>query len=225
MNIACRWRGHLHRLRTGSHHSRYLQRAWDKYGASGFIFQVLETCLAEELTQREQHWLDTTGACSQDTGFNVFDSAEPGASLRNRTGWHHSNETRAKMRASRLARVTTPAEIEHYRRLAAANIGSKASLETRLRQSAAKSGRPIHPASRAALLRLAETRKGIPRPPHVVAAMAAAHRGKPLSAEHRAKLSIALAGRSISDETRERIAAAACLRWSTSRALTGRGKA
>ena len=30
--------GHLHLLRKGKHHSVWLQRAWDKYGADAFVF-------------------------------------------------------------------------------------------------------------------------------------------------------------------------------------------
>ena len=31
-NVKARWYAHRYELRLGTHHSRYLQRAWDKYG-------------------------------------------------------------------------------------------------------------------------------------------------------------------------------------------------
>lgn len=50
---------HLCHLRRGSHHSDYLQKAWDKYGESNFIFEVLEKCQENIRVEREQIYLDT----------------------------------------------------------------------------------------------------------------------------------------------------------------------
>jgi group I intron endonuclease len=40
-DIHQRWRVHRGLLRKGSHHSRILQRGWDKYGAQQFVFSIL----------------------------------------------------------------------------------------------------------------------------------------------------------------------------------------
>lgn len=52
---------HLWRLRRGTHHSKYLQRAFDKHGEAAFVFSTLEDGLADnsELLRREQHYIDT----------------------------------------------------------------------------------------------------------------------------------------------------------------------
>lgn len=59
-DIYCRWNHHRGRLRKGIHHSRHLQRAWDKHGNDAFRLEVLEECLNEPtiLVAREQVWID-----------------------------------------------------------------------------------------------------------------------------------------------------------------------
>ena len=67
--FALRRRSHAHQLRNGKHHSRYLQRAYNKYGADAFKWVVLEridlsgksgNAKIELLRKREQHWMDKT---------------------------------------------------------------------------------------------------------------------------------------------------------------------
>jgi group I intron endonuclease len=53
-----RWAGHLALLTAGKHHSRYLQNAWNKYGADVFKFEVIEECSEADKLKREQHWMD-----------------------------------------------------------------------------------------------------------------------------------------------------------------------
>jgi group I intron endonuclease len=49
----------LHRanLKAGKHHSCYLQRAYDKYGAGAFAFVTLEAPEVADLTVREAFWM------------------------------------------------------------------------------------------------------------------------------------------------------------------------
>ncbi len=42
-NLKNRFYEHQYKLRNGKHHSKKLQRAWDKYGESSFSFSVLDT--------------------------------------------------------------------------------------------------------------------------------------------------------------------------------------
>lgn len=85
-------------LRQGRHHNRYLQNAWNKYGAECFTFEVLETVMfAEYLHEREQYWLDRFKSYDPKRGFNTGDAA--------RAPWlgrSHSEETRQKL--SEIAR-------------------------------------------------------------------------------------------------------------------------
>lgn len=41
-DIRIRWNRHRTSLRKGKHHSRYLQRAWNKYGEESFKFEIIE---------------------------------------------------------------------------------------------------------------------------------------------------------------------------------------
>lgn len=42
MCISARWKEHRYQLGLGVHRSRHLQRAWNKYGADAFVFEVLQ---------------------------------------------------------------------------------------------------------------------------------------------------------------------------------------
>jgi group I intron endonuclease len=56
-----RWRRHITDLNYNRHHSKYLQRAWNKYGKDNFKFNVIrriENISQEELFEIEQKYLD-----------------------------------------------------------------------------------------------------------------------------------------------------------------------
>lgn len=58
-NINKRWSEHRYHLRKGKHKSGYLQKAWDNYGESNFVFTILEIVESPDLLQeREQHYMD-----------------------------------------------------------------------------------------------------------------------------------------------------------------------
>lgn len=57
-NIENRWYQHRLALRRQKHHSPFLQRAWDKYGADAFRFVVLDECPETEILELEQEYLD-----------------------------------------------------------------------------------------------------------------------------------------------------------------------
>lgn len=87
-----RKRTHLSKLRRNIHHSKYLQRAWNKYGGESFEFLVLEKIdKKEDLIIKEQWWIDNT-PCE----YNVCKIA--GSSL----GTKRSKETIQKLREKNL---------------------------------------------------------------------------------------------------------------------------
>jgi hypothetical protein len=59
-DVKYRWRRHLKDLRAKRHHSIYLQRAWNKYGAASFSFKVLEQVPDKDMLNREQFWINST---------------------------------------------------------------------------------------------------------------------------------------------------------------------
>jgi group I intron endonuclease len=62
---------HRRALRAGTHRSRFLQRAWDKYGESAFEFVEIENCSLEQMVAREQYWMDELNSV-----FNVQPAAD-----------------------------------------------------------------------------------------------------------------------------------------------------
>lgn len=82
VNIRRRWSEHKRKLRSGKHHSRYLQRAWDLYGASSFKFRVLtKIANPDDRIEVEQQFIDDlqpeynmTPNASSPGGFEITDS-------------------------------------------------------------------------------------------------------------------------------------------------------
>lgn len=115
VNIEKRWRDHRRQLAAGKHHSRKLQRAWIKYGAGAFQFEVVDPNVPKpSLTQREQHWIDRLSAFGD--GFNMRPRAD-----------------------SMLGHKKSREAIEATRR---AHVGRKQSAAERRRRSEAQQARP-----------------------------------------------------------------------------------
>lgn len=49
---------HLWELRNNSHPNKHLQASWNKYGSDAFVFEIIEYCEKDELTIREQWYVD-----------------------------------------------------------------------------------------------------------------------------------------------------------------------
>jgi group I intron endonuclease len=95
---------HFKCLRKGAHHSRHLQRAWNKYGEDAFVFEIIEPVLfVEDLIIREQYWIDTLRAADRKHGFNICLTA--GSAL----GTKRSNETLLLQSEVTKARWNDPA--------------------------------------------------------------------------------------------------------------------
>lgn len=58
VNFKARWNTHRSQLRRSVHHSRHLQRAWDKHGEDKFSFRKLLVCGKENLVTYEQILID-----------------------------------------------------------------------------------------------------------------------------------------------------------------------
>lgn len=76
VNLRQRHRDHLSALRNNTHANRYLQRAWNKYGADAFEFSVLEMVEDKKsLLVREQAWMDNIHCCDRNVGYNISPTA------------------------------------------------------------------------------------------------------------------------------------------------------
>ncbi|HHT9147125.1 MAG TPA: GIY-YIG nuclease family protein [Candidatus Wunengus sp. YC61] len=117
VDIKNRWRQHLQCLVKGKHGNRYLQRAWDKYGAENFKFDIVEKCDSKILVEREQQFMDFFDACQ--CGYNLSPTA--GSNL----GIIHSEESRKKNSIARTGKKRGPHSEEHRRKISIAGKGIK----------------------------------------------------------------------------------------------------
>lgn len=82
INLQDRWLNHKSELNRGKHHNIMLQRAWNKYGATSFIFSILEIVSPDKLVEREQYWIDATGCCDRQKGYNILPNARSGLGMK-----------------------------------------------------------------------------------------------------------------------------------------------
>ena len=155
-------RFHVHRsmLRKGNHHSRLLQRAWDKHGADNFSFKTLLLCATGDLLLYEQRAIDAMlpeynieRVAGSALGIKWTPEARARKSAQQLASPHflgrkHSPETKAKMSASMRGNTNTKGkkrDPDAVAKTAAAHTGMKRSAETRARISKALTGKKPRP--------------------------------------------------------------------------------
>ena len=60
-NIEARWLTHIYQLNSNIHHNLHLQYSWIKNGEDCFSFEVIEECSLDELSDREDYWINKIG--------------------------------------------------------------------------------------------------------------------------------------------------------------------
>jgi group I intron endonuclease len=189
MNIAKRWAYHLRNLRKDKHHSKKLQRHFNKYGESDLQFSILLGCDKVDLLKTEQYFIDSYKP--------YFNAAKIAGSPGN---FKQSDEAKRKIS-------------EAFKGEKNPNYGKKFSKEHRQKLSESMKGRKGNNAgkkmSEEVKRKISESRKGKSNP----------HKGYPASQETREKLSASLKGRvpwnkgkpnphsgnKMSDETKEKL--------------------
>jgi group I intron endonuclease len=88
VNTTRRMGVHKSQLRGNYHNNQHLQRSWNKYGETSFEFSVVELCSssADELINREQHYIDTFHPT-----FNILSVAY------SFSGYHHTEDARRRI--------------------------------------------------------------------------------------------------------------------------------
>jgi group I intron endonuclease len=112
IDIELRFRHHKNGLNKGEHHNVYLTRAWKRYGAEKFAFIILEEmpdASRSEMYAREQFWIDTLLDSYNISG--VVDVPAPCY----RTGWHHTEEVKQRIREQLLGRVFSEETLRRMR--------------------------------------------------------------------------------------------------------------
>ena len=98
-----------HRTQTSN---KNLKADTELYGIDEFVFEILEECTVEELTAREDYYLDTLKP-----EYNILLEGRP---------VFVSDETRARQRKAKLGKKLTP---EHCKNISVSNTGKKKSEE------------------------------------------------------------------------------------------------
>jgi group I intron endonuclease len=208
VNISKRWDNHRFLLSGNRHHSRHLQRAWNKYGEGAFAFVVVRFYPRDDLIAEEQRWIDEMEA----TGQYGYNSAPTAGSV---LGVKHTPEARAKIAAVQRGRKHTP---EHIAKRVAGYRGRIKTPEERAKISASLRGKKLTPEHRA---KVSASQRGRKRTPEFCAKISAALRARKRTPETGAKISAAKKGkkqtpeviakrkgREVTPETRAKLAAA-----------------
>ena len=77
-NIEERIQRHINALMGGYHVNKHLQSAWNKYGINKFTFSIIEECELENLTEREQYWIDYYGGIDSTNTYNIRGASNSG---------------------------------------------------------------------------------------------------------------------------------------------------
>lgn len=205
VSFRVRFATHLHGLRRGQHHSRFLQNSWLRHGEASFAFRKLIICRAEDLLFFEQLLID-----AMKPEYNICQKAGSSLGVRwteearkrqsdiqkkNRSflGRKHSAETLALMSAAQKGRASPMKgrirKPEAVARTAAAHKGTKRSDETRSRISAARTGSKMPPRSAEARANLSAALKGKRKSPEHMAKLQAGRKSQVFTSERRAKVS------------------------------------
>lgn len=132
VNITKRFLRHKQDLTLGIHSNTYLQRAWNKYGESGFTFKVHLRCDKDKLISNEQIIIDASiKRLGRNNVYNICEIA--GSTL----GRKPTVETLKKMSESSKGRRHTE---EARMKMSKAKKGKKLSLEHRSRLSESHKG-------------------------------------------------------------------------------------
>lgn len=135
IDIHKRFIQHKSCLRRNIHHCTHLQNAWNKYGESAFIFEVIEICDECEILYKENLLLETK---------NIYNSLKEAYSVKGNNhpmyGKKHTFKSKAKIRLARSNQI-----IKH-------------SYQTKMKISKSNKGRKV---PREHILNMVKARNGI----------------------------------------------------------------
>ena len=103
LDIYNRLHEHLHNLKNNKSHNKHLQNAWNKYGESSFLYNVLEFTKDDVRFEREQYYIDVISPEYNLTNHVIAN-----------TGYSPTEETRNKI-ANTLKEKYKSGELTAYR--------------------------------------------------------------------------------------------------------------
>lgn len=137
VNYRNRWYQHRRELEAGTHNNTHLKRAWKKYGAESFVFEVLEILdgtKPDEMIRREQYHIDQRKATDPRYGYNKRPHASSNVGLR------FSEEHKANLSASQRERLRSRNEEQKAKHKANLSLAQRRCADLR-----AKSYRLLSP--------------------------------------------------------------------------------
>jgi group I intron endonuclease len=69
-NLIKRKNEHFRELKRNKHHSKYMQRTFNKYGIEKFEFKILEICDINNVDEKEVYWIKFYKSTEKKYGFN-----------------------------------------------------------------------------------------------------------------------------------------------------------
>jgi len=159
VDMSRRWNCHAYRLRSATCSNPHLQHAWDKYGPSAFVFEIVVLCHDRDLAEMENYYMCAFCSMESSFGYNLVNASRTqyrlgygkGKKRRPLTAAHRkkiseagrgrspSEETRQKLRMA--AKNRTPLTAEQIQNMSEAQKGKRASAATRLKMSEAQTRR------------------------------------------------------------------------------------
>lgn len=181
VKFSTRFAVHRGSLRTGKHHSRYLQASWNKYGELAFEFRRLIVCAPSDTIFFEQRFIDALNP--------EYNTAKIAGSC---LGIKHSQETRARRSQLNIGNKFA--------------LGKAPSELCRLRVAEANRRRKGFKRSPESIAATADAHKGMKRSAETRAKIAAKAKGRKWTDSAKAKLSATLSARELTPERRSRLA-------------------
>lgn len=200
---------HRYKLTEQSHANRYLQFAWNKYGATAFSFEFIAECQPSDRREREQRFIDAYLS----HGLEIYNLQSTVVTHDGFRG-ERTAETRAKCSAALKRRWADP-----DKRAQMINGLKKRWDDPKFRARRAAALEPFYKSSewRASVKSARVAGKGYSCSAQTKAKISAANTGRRLSGEHRKKLSAAVIRRLQRPGEKEQLIArgklATAIRW------------
>lgn len=192
-NLDARRKQHARSLIKGNHHSRHLQRSYIAHGKESLEYSILEYCDIDDLTFREQYWLDlyrssglynSAATADSNVGVKWSDAMREAASLR-QLGKNHSQEAKEKIRAAHLGKKFSDQHVENMR---LTRLGKIPTAESRAKMSVSRLGRKFTPEH---IANMNKSKIGTKHTPEAIEKMRLIKIGKVHTPEAREKIRLA----------------------------------
>ena len=100
-----RWYSHKMEWKCGIHRNPHLQRSYNKYGLSAFVFEIIELCPPDDVLKLEQHYLDLLRPFGS-RGYNICEHAAGGDNIANHPRRNEIIARMAETQRQRYAKMT-----------------------------------------------------------------------------------------------------------------------